>query len=113
MTDASTAPAETPGPSAILISEKPPLRELYRYARGHRSRMVVAAVLSAFNKICDVAPELLIGAAVDVVVKRDGGQSFIGRLFGIEDTFGQLTALVILTATIWVFESASEFAAVV
>ncbi len=113
MTDDDPLRPEDRRPSAIQVSERPPLRELLRYAKGHRTRMIVAAVLSAVNKICDVAPELLIGAAVDVVVNRDSGQSFIGRLFGIEDTFGQLTALVILTVTIWLFESASEYAAVV
>ena len=55
--------------SAIPVSTSPPLRELFRYAGGHRSRMIIASVLSSANKICDIAPELLIGAAVDVTVQ--------------------------------------------
>ena len=69
--------------------------------------------MSLLNKLCDVAPELLIGAAVDIVVKGQGGQSFVGRMFGIEDRFEQLTVLVIATVLIWIAESATEYFAVI
>lgn len=96
--------------SAIPLSTAPPLRELWAYARSHRPRVVFASFFSMANKVCDVAPELLIGAAVDVVVK--GSESFIGGLFGVADKYHQLTILVILTVLIWLAESATEYVAV-
>jgi ATP-binding cassette subfamily B protein len=96
--------------SAIPLSTTPPLRDLWRYGRAHRSRVVLAVAMSLFNKICDIAPELLIGAAVDVVVNE--GESFVGRVFGVEDRFEQLTILVVATVVIWLLESASEYIAV-
>src|SRR3546814_7173514 len=71
--------------ASIPLSTRPPLRDLWRHARTHRRKVVLATFFSVLNKICDVAPELLIGAAVDVVA-RDG-ESFVGRLFGVEDRF--------------------------
>jgi len=97
--------------AAIPLSTTPPLRELWRYARGHRPRVVFAATFSLLNKACDVAPELLIGAAVDVVAK--GSDSFVGGLFGVEDKFTQLTILTVITVLVWFAESATEYIAVV
>ncbi len=102
----SDAPA-----SAIPLSTTPPLRELWGYARSHRRRVIFASSFSLANKLCDVAPELLIGAAVDVVAK--GSDSFVGGLFGVEDKFKQLTILVIITVLIWFAESATEYVAIV
>ncbi|MEZ5182173.1 MAG: ABC transporter ATP-binding protein [Acidimicrobiales bacterium] len=97
--------------AAIPLSTTPPLRELWRYARGHRPRVAFAATFSLLNKACDVAPELLIGAAVDVVAK--GSDSFVGGLFGVEDKFTQLTILTVITVLVWFAESATEYIAVV
>jgi ATP-binding cassette subfamily B protein len=99
--------------TGIPLSTEPPLRELLRYSRVHRGRRRLAVFMSVLNKLCDVAPELLIGAAVDIVVKGDGGQSFVGRLFGIEDRFTQLSVLVAVTVAIWLAESATEYVAVI
>ncbi|HEX2576094.1 MAG TPA: ABC transporter ATP-binding protein [Aquihabitans sp.] len=96
--------------STVPLSTTPPLRDLWRYGRGHRPRVVLAVVMSLLNKICDVAPELLIGAAVDVVV--NDGESFVGRLFGVADRFDQLSILVAATVVIWLLESATEYVAV-
>ena len=62
--------------NAVPLSPAPPLRQLWEHADRHRPRVVLATIFSVLNKICDIAPELLIGAAVDVVVGE--GQSFIG-----------------------------------
>ena len=62
--------------------------------------MVVAAVFSVLNKICDVAPELLIGVAVDVVVNAD--ESLVERITGIEARTSQLYALAAVTVLVWV-----------
>jgi ATP-binding cassette subfamily B protein len=98
-------------PGTVPLSTSPPLRELWRHARGHRGRVALATTFSLLNKLCDVAPELLIGAAVDVVVNE--GQSFVGRLFGVADRFDQLTILVVATILIWLAESSTEYVAVV
>ena len=105
----STAAAPQADSNAIPLSTTPPLRELWRHARHHRPKVVLATVFSVLNKICDVAPEILIGAAVDVVVNR--GQSFIGRLFGVENRFDQLTVLAGITVVIWVLESITDYIA--
>ena len=100
---------ETAAPGAFHLSTEPPLRNLWRHARRHRPRIVFATVMSVVNKICDIAPELLIGAAVDVVVNDD--RSFVGRLFGVEDRFDQLTWLAVITVITWIAESASQYVA--
>jgi ATP-binding cassette subfamily B protein len=54
-------------------------------------------------------PELLIGAAVDVVVRGD--QSLVGTVLGIEGQAEQLTALAIINVIVWLGESATEYVA--
>lgn len=80
----------------------------FRYQR-HRPRLVGAVVASTVNKIADVVPELLIGAAVDVVVRGDG--SFVGQLLGVESRYAQLAWLALINAVVWIVESASEYVA--
>jgi ATP-binding cassette subfamily B protein len=94
----------------LPLSELPPLQELWRHARVHRSHVILATAFSVLNKACDVAPELLIGAAVDLVVNRNG-RSFVGRLFGVDDRFQQLTILAIITVAVWLAESITEYIA--
>lgn len=59
------------------------------------------------NKLFDVAPEILIGVAIDVVVR--GQASFVAG-FGVTDPLQQVYLLGALTLAIWVFESVFEFA---
>lgn len=80
----------------------------FRYQR-HRPRLVGAVVASTVNKIADVVPELLIGAAVDVVVRGDG--SFVGQLLGVESRYAQLAWLALINVVVWIVESASEYVA--
>jgi ATP-binding cassette subfamily B protein len=95
--------------NAVPPSGVPPLRQLWRHARRHRGRVVFATVFSVLNKICDVAPEILIAVAVDVVVNEK--QSFVGRLFDVEDRFDQLTILAIVTVIVWILESITDYIA--
>jgi len=92
-----------------LMDEKRthPLRRLWGYARGHQRTMVIASLYSILNKIFDLAPPMLIGAAVDVVVQRE--DSLVARL-GVTDVGQQLLVLAGLTAIIWIFESAFQYA---
>lgn len=92
-----------------MIAPDHPLRRLWRYAERHRRRMVLAAVLSVLNKAFDVAPEILIGAAVDVVVRGD--ESFVAGVLGTDDRFRQLLALAALNVVVWLLESATQWGA--
>jgi len=83
-----------------------PLIRLWGYARDHRRAMVLASLYSILNKVFDLAPPLLIGAAVDTVVQKS--DSFIARL-GISDVRSQLLVLAGLTVVIWVFESLFQY----
>jgi ATP-binding cassette subfamily B protein len=58
------------------------------------------------NKLFDLAPEMLIGAAVDVVVNQQ--DSLVAR-FGVIDVRDQLIVLSVLTAITWGLESAFEY----
>ena len=101
----------SPPKSTIPLSARPPLRELWGYAKDHRGRVWLAGTMSVANKICDVAPELLIGAAVDVVVTN--GKSFVERLTGVTNHMDQLTIVVLVTLAVWILESITEYVAVV
>ena len=54
------------------------LSRLLRYLKRWRSKVIFASIYSALNKIFDIAPEVLIGVAVDLVVKKN--QSFVASL---------------------------------
>ena len=84
-----------------------PLRRLLRYARRYRRTVRAATLCSILNKIFDLAPPLLIGAAVDLVVQRD--DSWIASL-GFQGFNAQLWGLAGITIFIWVAESIFEYA---
>jgi len=84
-----------------------PILELWRYASRHRPRIIYATVFSVLNKIMDIAPEILIGGAVDVVVRRE--DSFLAG-FGLTDVRTQLLVLAGLTFVVWALESTFEYA---
>ncbi len=82
------------------------LISLLRYARGHRSRVLLATLYSVLNKVFDVVPEILIGVAIDVVVRREA--SFVASM-GISDPFQQVLLLGALSVLVWALESLFEF----
>lgn len=88
------------------IDNGPPLPRLLRYARPFRRQIAWATTCSILNKIFDLAPPLIIGVALDVVVK--GKESIVAQL-GIIDPFNQLIALAIATVVIWCLESLFEW----
>ena len=69
--------------------------------------MLVAAACSFLNKLFDLAPPALIGAAIDVVVKRE--DSWLAGL-GLTTLRSQLWALAAATLVVWALESAFEYA---
>ncbi len=86
-----------------------PLRALWERQRRFRPRFICAVIASTVNKVADVFPELLIGAAVDVVVRGDA--SLVGTLLGVPSLSMQLVWLAVINAVVWVLESVSEYVA--
>lgn len=82
------------------------LIRLLKYARGYRRQIIAATTCSIINKLFDIAPEILIGVAIDVVVNQE--QSFVAGL-GFETAREQITILAILTFVIWAGESIFEY----
>ncbi len=85
---------------------KHPLLRLSRYAKKYSGLIWQAGICSVLNKLFDLAPPALIGAAVDVVVKQE--DSIVAR-FGITDIFQQLLAICIISAVVWGLESVFEY----
>ena len=88
------------------MSEVGPFKRLLSHMKGHRKTIRLASFCSITNKIWDLAPPLLIGLAVDVVVLRE--DSFLASL-GFTDPWNQLILLSILTFAIWGLESLFEY----
>ena len=88
------------------MTEQVPISRLIAHMKEHRSTMWLATFFSVLNKIFDLAPPLLIGAAVDVVVKQE--ESVLSG-YGYSDPKEQLIILSVLTVFIWVFESLFEY----
>ncbi len=91
-----------------IASSQPvgPLRRLLRYAQPHRREVILASTYSILNKVFDLAPPLLIGAAVDVVVTPEA--SLMGKL-GVEGSSAQLMALGVITVIVWAAESIFQY----
>ena len=82
------------------------LARLLRYARAHHGQIALASLCSVLNKLFDIMPEILIGMAIDVVVRQE--ESFMAGL-GLAEPFHQILALGGLTILVWGFESLFEF----
>ena len=86
------------------------LRDLFNYALEQDTKVRRGIIYSILNKIFDLAPPILIGIAIDIVV--EGSDSFIGNL-GYSDRRQQLIILAVLTFIIWGLESAFDYIAAV
>ena len=86
------------------------LKDLFNYALDQGTKVRRGIIYSILNKIFDLAPPILIGVAIDIVV--EGSDSFIGNL-GYTDRRQQLIILAILTFIIWGLESAFDYIAAV
>jgi ATP-binding cassette subfamily B protein len=87
-------------------SQKSPLVRLIRYSHEYRTQTILASLCSVLNKIFDLAPPILIGMAVDVVVEQE--DSVLGDL-GFTDPVVQLIILGILTIIVWGLESLFQY----
>ncbi len=79
---------------------------LFQYSSKHRSDFYLGTVFSFLNKLFDIAPEILIGIAIDVVANQE--KSFLAK-WGFESPYEQLSLLAVLTLVIWVCESLFEY----
>lgn len=84
-----------------------PFKRLLTYGHNYHRQIYLAATCSVLNKLFDLAPPALIGAAVDVVIKQQ--DSLIAQL-GIKDVFQQLLILTLLSMIVWGLESVFEYA---
>ena len=82
------------------------MHRLLQYGKTYRNLIWQAVTCSVINKIFDLAPPVLIGAAVDVVVNQQ--DSFIGKL-GVNDVFNQLLILSFLSIIVWGLESLFQY----
>lgn len=89
------------------LKPKHPFLRLLNYGNAYKAQTWQGVIYSILNKIFDLAPPVLIGAAVDVVVKKE--DSLIAK-FGIQDTFSQLLALAFLSLIVWGLESIFQYA---
>ncbi len=86
------------------------LKDLFNYALKQGTKVRRGIIYSILNKIFDLAPPILIGVAIDIVV--EGSDSFIGNL-GFADRRQQLIILAVITFIIWGLESAFDYIAAV
>ena len=77
-----------------------------KYAKPWKGKIILSSTYSILNKLFDIAPEILIGIAVDLVVQKNN--SIIAKL-GFESTQSQITFLAIATFLIWAFESLFQY----
>ena len=82
------------------------LSRLWDAIQPHQSSIIRASVFSILNKVADLAPPLLIGMAVDIVVKKE--DSLLAQ-WGVVDPLIQLVVLAGLTVLVWGAESIFEF----
>ncbi|MBT5078915.1 MAG: ABC transporter ATP-binding protein [Candidatus Marinimicrobia bacterium] len=81
-------------------------KSLLKYTNPWRLRMILASFYSVLNKIFDLAPEILIGITVDLIVERK--DSFVASL-GFESITSQIIFLGISTFFIWSLESLFQY----
>lgn len=82
------------------------LRRLWQYAGTYHTDFIYAIVYSSINKLLDVAPELLIGLAIDVVATK---QNEVLYQWGFESSMSQLVVIGVITFIIFAGESITEY----
>ena len=82
------------------------LKHLFVYSQQLKTKAKRGIVYSILNKLFDLAPPVLIGVAIDIVV--EGNESFLASL-GVGDRRRQLVVLAILTFIIWGLESLFDY----
>ena len=89
-----------------MVRGDAPLRRLITHMSSHRKTVWLASTCSVVNRLFDLAPPVLIGAAVDVVVR---GEDSVISSIGIVNVHQQLWFLAAITFLIWGFESLFQY----
>ena len=84
----------------------PELRRLWGEIGPFRGRILLGSTYSILNKLFDLAPPVLIGLAVDIVVRN---RDSVLAHYGLPDPEHQLWVLAALTLFIWGAESVFEY----
>ncbi|ATS18316.1 ABC transporter [Parathermosynechococcus lividus PCC 6715] len=84
-----------------------PFVRLLHHTQRYRRQVGLASLYSILNKIFDLAPPVLIGIAVDLVVQR---QDSLFSRWGLVSFEHQLLALALISFIIWSLESLFEYA---
>ena len=82
------------------------LFKVLSFGKGFKAQAIWASICSVVNKLFDIAPEILIGIAIDVVINQE--DSFVANL-GVVDPKHQLYLLGLLTFLIWAGESIFQY----
>ncbi len=82
------------------------LFKVLSYGKGFKGQAIWASICSVVNKLFDIAPEILIGIAIDVVINQE--DSFVAAM-GVVDPKQQLYLLGFLTFIIWAGESIFQY----
>ena len=90
----------------FMVEVERPLRSVLSRSDAPKGKIRLAILCSILNKIWDLAPPLLIGVAVDVVVQKE--ESLLAQ-WGIIDPWNQLIVLAVATFIIWGLESLFEY----
>jgi ATP-binding cassette, subfamily B, bacterial len=93
--------------STYLKRSRYPLFRLLSYMKGERRTYLLACLYSVLNKLFDIFPEVLIGAAVDVVVNQKS--SWLSHIMGNPSMTVQLATLGIATFVAWLLESIFQY----
>ncbi len=80
-----------------------------KYAKKWRFKICLASFYSFINKLFDIAPEILLGIAVDVVINVNTPNENFLNWVGIEGIQSQVIALALFTFFIWAFESIFQY----
>jgi len=88
------------------VKTQNPIIRLYFNLSKEKSLILFAFFSSIINRILDLAPPVIIGLAVDIVVKEQN--SWISN-FGISDVSKQLILLAIISGFIWSAESIFQY----
>lgn len=83
-----------------------PIHRIIQYAKKDMGDIKLASLYSILNKVFDLAPPILIGQAVQIVVSPN--DNFFHEL-GILSLTNQLIVLALVTIAVWVLESIFEF----
>lgn len=92
---------------AYLEKSRYPLVRLLSFMKSDKKTYLLATLYSVLNKLFDIFPEVLIGAAVDVVVNRK--HSWLAYFLGNPDMMFQLFMLGLFTFIAWSLESVFQY----